>query len=153
MAPVANNISETLLMLWHLWLTYLRHYSCCGTCGIHTEQLAFGHFKSSLKLLSSVYGSHTEEQYSSLGRTSAWYAWFVLIQFESPIRLCQIKESVRLFLVWSMCLFHFRSDCNVMARYLTESPDSRNMAMKIVVQIFWFTFGYNYDTNNITFSG
>lgn len=54
-----SSISETLLMLWHLWLTYLRHYSCCGTCGRHTEQLAFGHWKSSLKLLSLILKNST----------------------------------------------------------------------------------------------
>ena len=58
---------DTLLVLWYL----LQAYRADLLCTI-----------SIFEVDSEVWGSQTEQEYSSLGRTSAWYAWLFVCWFD-----------------------------------------------------------------------
>ena len=76
---------------------------------------------STLILSFLVYGFHTEDAYSSCGRTRLWYALSLTATSHGP-KFLRIKPSVldALARTASICLVHDRSDEIVTPRYFVE---------------------------------
>jgi hypothetical protein len=72
-------------------------------------------------MFSVVYGSQTEQQYSSLGRTRDWYALsFTDFELIWRLRLMNERDLFALDVICWMWLFHFKSDDSVNPRYFAD---------------------------------
>ena len=107
------------------------HYWYCGNCYTQTEPLGLCTI-SNLCMRCDWRGSQTLQLYSSLGRTSSWYALDLMSVLETlRLRFRKPSDLFAFDAILSICKFHLRSDCNVTPRSLADETDSRVLLWRV----------------------